>query len=195
MRRREPRLQRIVERRLLQPDENHLRKDRSWLRSSDTTAIRDAEYWRRCSCGWRLTTSTAAPPDRRCATRSPRRAGAWPPCTSGDSRRSSVPVLNDSPSMPTFGRPQLQDLVDRVIDVHAIALQQARQHRQLDVVLLGDAGQRAQILGQAGAAECEARLQIGRRNVQALVGANQAHDFVRSRCPAPARRGRFRWRR
>ena len=57
--------------------------------------------------------------------------------------------------------------------------QQARQHRQLDVVLLRDVGQRAQILGQAGAAEGETGLQVGRRNVQALVGAHQAHDLVR----------------
>jgi hypothetical protein len=30
----------------------------------------------------------------------------------------------------------------------AIALQQARQHRQLDVVLLGDVGERAQVFRQ-----------------------------------------------
>ena len=73
----------------------------------------------------------------------------------------------------------MQDLVDRVIDVHSVADQQAGQHRDLDVVLLRDLRQRAQILRQAGAAEGEARLQVGRRNVQARVGAHQPHDFVR----------------
>jgi len=40
VRRRQPRLQRIVE--------------CSLPRSSAATAIRDAEYWRRCNCDWLL---------------------------------------------------------------------------------------------------------------------------------------------
>ena len=74
---------------------------------------------------------------------------------------------------------ELQDLVHRVIDVRAVADQQAGQHRHLEIVLLRDVRQRAQILRQARAAEGEAGLQVRRRDVQARIGAHQPHDLVR----------------
>jgi hypothetical protein len=74
---------------------------------------------------------------------------------------------------------ELQYLVDSVIDVDPVAHKQAREHRDLEIVLLGDGRQRAQILRQTGPAEREAGLQVSRRNVEPRVRADEAHHFVR----------------
>ena len=53
------------------------------------------------------------------------------------------------------------------------------QQRQFDVLLLGQMQRRAQVLGQARAAEREARLQVGARDVELRVAAHQVHHLER----------------
>ena len=64
------------------------------------------------------------------------------------------------------------------LDVLAIAGQDRLQHRQFDVPVLGEIEQRLQILWQAGAAKGEARAQVGGRDVETRVLAQQAHHFA-----------------
>ena len=53
------------------------------------------------------------------------------------------------------------------------------EHRQLDVAHLGEVSRRAQVLGQARAAEREAGLQVGRRDVELRVLADEVHHLER----------------
>src|SRR5690606_30185535 len=53
-----------------------------------------------------------------------------------------------------------EHVIHRLIDMHAIARKQAREHRRYYVALLAKIKQRPKILGQAGAAEGEARAQV-----------------------------------
>ena len=98
--------------------------------------------------------------------------------TSGLSRRSSVPVLNDRPIKPMRRLPVCHDLVASPCSMcDSVRRQDAGEHRQLDVVRLGQVHGRAQVLGQARAAEREARLQVGRRDVELRVLADQVHHL------------------
>ena len=70
-------------------------------------------------------------------------------------------------------------LADRQFDVLPIRREDARVQRQFDVLLLGKVQRRTQVLGQAGAAERKPRLQVGARDVELRVPAQQVHHFER----------------
>src|SRR2546426_1165320 len=73
---------------------------------------------------------------------------------------------------------RFHDLVERLLDLQLVARQNLRDDRQLDVHFLRAVLQRADILWEARAAECEARLQVVGREVQLLVATEDVHHFV-----------------
>src|SRR5690606_24977955 len=66
-----------------------------------------------------------------------------------------------------------------VVDVQLVRLHDGAQHRQLHVAGSREVENRAQVLRQARAAEREAGAQIGGRDVEARVLANEPHDVPR----------------
>ncbi|HXV75023.1 MAG TPA: hypothetical protein VD788_01800 [Candidatus Polarisedimenticolaceae bacterium] len=75
--------------------------------------------------------------------------------------------------------PASQHHLDRVLDVKVVALLDRRQHRRVDVAPPGRVEQRPQVLRQTRATEREPRLEIGRRDVELPVVADQRHDRMR----------------
>ena len=116
---------------------------------------------------------------RRCAGRSPCRAGARSARPCGLSRRSSVPALKLKPSMPTLRAARLStmrgcrarsasSLLGRIAS--RIGTSTSRSAR---VIREG-----AHVLRQARAAEGEARLQVVGREVELRVLAEDVHHLV-----------------
>ena len=67
------------------------------------------------------------------------------------------------------------DGVDHPLDVRVVARQHVAEQRDVDVELPGDVRHGAKVLGQAGPAETESRLQILRRDVEDAVLAHHLH--------------------
>src|SRR3546814_10028981 len=64
------------------------------------------------------------------------------------------------------------------VDVAVVAREDGGHHWQLQVLRFRQLGDGAQLLRQAGAAEGEARPQVGRRNVEVAILAEEAHGVA-----------------
>src|SRR3546814_12659892 len=64
------------------------------------------------------------------------------------------------------------------VDVAVVAREYGGHHWQLQVLRFRQLGDGAQLLRQAGAAEGEARPQVGRRNVEVAILAEDAHGVA-----------------
>ena len=84
-----------------------------------------------------------------------------------------------------------QNALDRHVEMDLVGAQNAGQHRQFDARLIGQVGGGAQIFRQARATEREARLQVGLRNIQLRVAADQVHHFQRIDAQRIAQTGGF----
>ena len=70
-----------------------------------------------------------------------------------------------------------EHLGDRAVEMDAVRLQHAAEHRQLHVSRPGEMQRRAQILRQAGAAERKAGLEVRPGNVELRVLADEVHHL------------------
>src|SRR5262245_30095165 len=68
--------------------------------------------------------------------------------------------------------------VDCSANLNPVAWQDVADDRQLEIEFLGQIGESGSILGQTRATECETGPQVGRRNVELGIAAEDIHDLV-----------------
>src|SRR5262245_60276452 len=73
-------------------------------------------------------------------------------------------------------RGRIEYPLQAALDQYAIAFEDMVENRQRQVSRAGEIGEGAQILWEARAAKREARAQVSRRNVEALVLEENVHD-------------------
>ena len=79
--------------------------------------------------------------------------------------------------MPMRSDGQVESEGDGALELRVIGGQHRFQQREFEIEPRGAVDQGAQIFGQAGAAEGEARLEVGGRDIERVVAAEGVHDF------------------
>ncbi len=148
----------------------------------------DAGCARGCRCGWRR--STRARFTLRSYTRmsKPLPSSRSVSSTTGLPRRSSVPALKLMPRMPTLRRPAATTASTARSICRSLLGSTAARIGVVTSALRAAAGQRAQVLRQAVAAEGETRPQIGGGDVQLAVQAEDVHHAMRIHAEGLAQR-------
>src|SRR5262249_5929018 len=73
---------------------------------------------------------------------------------------------------------QCDNAIEGALDLQPVALHDAVKHRHVQVQVLRQMVERAQIFGQTGTPKGEARFQVGRRNVEFRVAAKDVHHAM-----------------
>ena len=145
---------------------------------SPVSTRRGAAAAPRCTPCWPPSAARAPRSSRRSAASKPLPISRSASSTSGLSRRSSVPDLNDRPKMPTLRALERDDRCRRrgaCAPRWRPARWTASGRRRRAA---GGVGQRPHVLRQAGAAEGEAGPQVGRADVELGVGEEDLHHLV-----------------